>query len=261
MRELEGKRAIVTGASRGIGFATAARLVTDGCSVVLNDIASERLTRACDELSTAGAVSGVAGDVTDPAVCAQLVDHLVDWKGGVDVVVNNAGIVRFAHFLESRHEDWDRTIAVDLTAVFLLSQCAARVMAAAGGGVILATASTNGHVAEPYTAAYNAAKAGVVLLIKSIAVDLAPYGIRANCVSPGHVGPTALATDGGASEDFAQGLEQANPLGRLGRVDEIAGVFAFLASDRAAFITGQSIVVDGGQLSVQFGSEPVRAPG
>jgi 3-oxoacyl-[acyl-carrier protein] reductase len=260
LRQLDGKRAIVTGASRGIGFATAARLVSDGCSVVLNDIAPDRLSLACDKLSTVGPVSGIPGDVTNPTVCQRLVDHLVDWKGGIDVVVNNAGMVRFGHFLNFPVEDWDRTIAVDLKAVFLLSQCAARVMAEARSGVILATASTNGHVAEPYTAAYNAAKAGVVLLVKSMAVDLAPYGIRANCVSPGHVGPTALATEGGASEVFTEGLEQAIPLGRIGHVEEIAGVFAFLASDRATFITGQSIVVDGGQLSIQFGSEPVRAP-
>jgi 3-oxoacyl-[acyl-carrier protein] reductase len=248
----------VSGASRGIGFATAARLLSDGCSVVINDVAAERLAAAREELAEIGPVSTVHGDISQRRVCEALVSESVETNGGLDIVVSNAGIVRFAPFLEISEEDWDRTVSVDLNAVFLLSQCAARVMSQAGGGVILATASTNGHVAEPYTAAYNAAKAGVVLLIKTMAVELAQYGIRANCVSPGHVGPTDLAKDGGATSVFTAGLEAAIPLGRLGRIEEIAGMFAFLASDQAAFITGQSIVVDGGQLAVQFGSEPVR---
>jgi 3-oxoacyl-[acyl-carrier protein] reductase len=120
-----------------------------------------------------------------------------------------------------------------------------------GGGVILSTASANGHVAERNCAAYNAAKAGVVLLTQSIAVELAPQGIRAVAVSPGYVGPTGLVVDGGGSARFFEDMAAHVPMGRIGRIEEIANLFAFLASDEASFISGASYVIDGGQLSLQ----------
>ena len=257
MNSLAGKRAIVTGASRGIGLAIAQRFLESGASVLMSDIAEDRLHESQAALAAVGPVRAYPGDVSDGTTCQALVDELVAWQGGIDIVVNNAGIARFAPFTEHSEEDWDRTLAVNLKSVFLLSQRAARVMIAqATGGVILSTASANGHVAEPGVAAYNAAKAGVVLLTKSMAIELAAHRIRANCVAPGHVGPTGLATDGGASEDFLEAASRANPLGRFGRVEEIAALFAFLASDDAAFITGESIVIDGGQLAIQYGSGP-----
>jgi 3-oxoacyl-[acyl-carrier protein] reductase len=254
MASLEGRRAIVTGASRGIGFAIADRFLREGASVLICDIASERLHTAESRLASLGSVRAVIADVSVADDCQRVIDESISWSGGVDIVVNNAGIARFSSFVDHSEEDWDRTLAVNLKGVFLLSQRAARSMIAGGtGGVILSTASANGHVAEPLVAAYNAAKAGVVLLTQTMAVELAPYGIRANCVAPGHIGPTELATDGGASDAFLESLEAANPMGRLGRLDEVASLFTFLASDEAPFITGQSIVIDGGQLAVQFG--------
>lgn len=254
--KLAGKRAIVTGASRGIGYAIAQRFLEDGAAVLMSDIAEDRLAKANENLAPLGPTRALTGDVSRAETCQTLVEEMLAWQGGVDIVVNNAGIARFAAFVEHTEEDWDRTLAVNLKAVFLLSQRAARSMiAAATGGVILSTASANGHVAEPGVAAYNAAKAGVVLLTKTMAIELASHGIRANCVAPGHIRSIGLATDGGASEAFFDSLEQANPLGRLGRVEEVAALFAFLASDDAAFITGESIVIDGGQLAIQFGSK------
>jgi 3-oxoacyl-[acyl-carrier protein] reductase len=260
MLALAGKRAVVTGASRGIGFAIAERFLNDGASVVICDIVSERLKAAASQLSTRGSVRAVVADVSVADDCQRVVDESTAWQGGVDIVVNNAGIARFASFVDHSEEDWDRTLAVNLKAVFLLSQRAARHMIESGtGGVILSTASANGHVAEPGVAAYNAAKAGVVLLTKTMAIELARHGIRVNCVAPGHIGPTGLATDGGADAAFLDSLETANPMGRLGRLEEVASLFSFLASDQAPFITGESIVIDGGQLAVQFGCLLPRA--
>jgi 3-oxoacyl-[acyl-carrier protein] reductase len=136
--------------------------------------------------------------------------------------------------------------------VFLLSQQAARAMVAQGkGGVILSTASANGHVAEQGVAAYNASKAGVVLLTQTMAVELAPHGIRVNCVSPGYVGPTGLVVDGGGDPAFFDKMAEHVPLGRIGKAEEIANLFCFLASDEASFMSGESVIIDGAQLAEQ----------
>jgi 3-oxoacyl-[acyl-carrier protein] reductase len=255
---LRGKAAIITGASRGIGYAIAERFLSEGASVVACDSAEARLMEACQRLRTIGTVTAVAGDISDAKTCAAVVDTCLNEYGHVHIVINNAGIARFARFLDHSEDDWERTIAVDLKAVFLLSQRAANAMVASGGGgVILSTTSANGLVAEPGVAAYNAAKAGVVLLTKTMAIELASHRIRANCVAPGHIGPTALAREGGANDEFFEGLEHANVLGRLGRVEEVAALFAFLASDEAEFITGECIVIDGGQLAIQYGATTV----
>jgi 3-oxoacyl-[acyl-carrier protein] reductase len=247
---LEGKAAIVTGAGRGIGAAIARRFVEEGARVLLCDLVEDRVTATAAALGDGTAA--IAGDVTSPEFCEAAVRTAQERLGGVDVLVNNAGIARWAPFLEHSLEDWEQTLAVDLTAVFLMSQQAARAMVDHGrGGAIVSTASSNGHVAEPGVAAYNAAKAGVVLLTKSMAIELAAHGIRANCVSPGHVDSTGLAADGGADPSFVEGLADPIPLQRIGTVDEIANVFVFLASDEAPYINGESIVIDGGQLARQ----------
>ena len=163
-----------------------------------------------------------------------------------------AGIVRPQPFLDHTRKAWDDSIAVMLTAVFLLSQRAARQMVAqGGGGVILSTASANGHVAERKVAAYNAAKAGVVLLTQTMAIELAEHGIRAACVSPGYVGPTGLVADGGGSPAFFEEMAAHVPMGRIGRIEEVANLFCFLASDEASFISGASYLIDGAQLAEQ----------
>ena len=183
----------------------------------------DRANETAEELSSLGEVHVHVGDLTQRDVCAAAVVRAVELFGGLHVVVNNAGIARWGPFLEHSEEDWDRTLDVNLKAVFLLSQQAARVMVDQGdGGVILSTASNNGHTPEPDVAAYNASKGAVVLLTKTMAIELAKYNIRANCVSPGHIGPTDLSLEGGADETFFETLKDGIPLGRLGKLEEVA---------------------------------------
>jgi len=254
---LQGKRAIVTGSARGIGAAIAARFAQDGASVLMCDILADRLNESADQLRSAGGkghVAALAGDLTDSRFCDRVIETALRELGGVDVLVNNAGIARWSPVVDHSEEDWDDTLAVNLKAVFLLSQRAAREMIRQKtGGSILSMASNNAHVAEPGVAAYNAAKAGIVLLTKTMAVELAEHNIRANCVSPGHIGPTELALEGGADDKFFDELTEGIPLGRLGKLEEVAALYAFLASDDAGFVNGESVVIDGGQTAGQAG--------
>ncbi len=249
MRRLEGKSAIVTGAGRGIGTAIARKFLQEGARLLICDIAADRLEGAARDLRTLGEVRALAGDVTDPDFDALLVRRARELFGGLDVLVNNAGIVAFEPFLDHAESTWDRTLAVNLKSVFLLGQAAARAMVEQGkGGAIVNMASSNGHVGERGLAAYNASKAGVVLLTKTMAIELAPHNIRVNCVSPGFI-LTDLVREAGMDEESIREYVAKIPLGRHGRPEEVANVFAFLASDEASFMAGESVVVDGGQLS------------
>lgn len=249
MGRLEGKCTVITGAGRGIGKAIAATFLREGARVLICDIVEDRITQAARDLGAEGEVHAMAGDVTDASFCDALIARAGELLGELNVLVNNAGIAVFEPFLEHTEANWDRTLDTNLKSMFLLGQRAARQMVAQGtGGAIVNMASTNGHVGESRLAAYNASKAGVILLTKTMAVELAPHNIRVNCVSPGFI-LTEIAQEAGADEEFIRNYLAKIPLGRYGRPEEVAVLFAFLASDEASFITGESVMIDGGQLA------------
>lgn len=248
-----GARAIVTGGASGIGEATAARLLAEGADVLVADISEENIAAARDRFTERategwGELTTIQADVTDPDDVAAMVQRACRGSAGrIDVLVSNAGIAYEEPFLDIPAEHWDRTLAVNLTSMFHVCQQVARVMVGQRDGVILLTSSTNGLVGEDKYAHYNASKGGVTLLTKSLAIELGPHGIRVNAVCPGYI-VTPLAESIDDAEFMARYAEML-PLRRLGRPEEVAGVFAFLASPDAGFITGETIVIDGGQLT------------
>lgn len=186
----------------------------------------------------------VVCDVGDSAQVEQAFARVDELLGGVDVLVANAGISARTPFLELEEEQWRRVLDVNLTGVFLCAQQAARRMVAAGGGTILVTASTNGLAGHPFYADYNASKAGVILLAKTMALELAPT-VRVNAVCPGYVLTPMQRAE--YTDEMLAAVDESIPLGRHARPEEIAALFAFLASDDAAYVTGAAISVDGGE--------------
>ena len=242
MRGLDKKRVLITGGASGIGAATAARFLEEGSAVVVldrDDAARQRIRKELPEL--AGTVDA---DVSNLAQVHAALDDAVKLMGGVDVLVNNAGISIRHNFLEITPQDWDKIVAVNLTGVFYMAQAAARHMWERDGGVILQTASTNGMVGQPFYADYNATKAGVIELTKTMALELAPK-IRVCAVAPGYV-----LTPMQRAEYTDEMLEEVNrkvPLRRHAKPEEVAALFAFLASDDAAYITGNVYTIDGAE--------------
>lgn len=243
-----------TGAARGLGKAIVERFLRDGASVLAFDNNAENLAAAESEWVASERAAGervltFVGDVRQRADVQAAVDGAVARWGRIDVLANVAGIAREDHFLEIDPADWQRILDINLTGVFNVAQLVARQMAAqASGGVIVNMASKNGIAAEVKYAHYNASKAGVILLTKTMALDLADHNIRVNAVAPGYIlTPMAAEIDPPAFMDFYK--ERLIPLNRLGRPEDVAGAFAFLASDDAQFITGHTLVIDGGQTS------------
>lgn len=249
-QSLEGPSAIVTGAGRGIGLAIATRLAADGATVVIADLdegaaqaAADRLSR---EIGRAEGVVGVGADCSVREDIERVVATCVDRFGRLDIFVANAGIGIVEPLLETSDDDWDRTMAINLRGVFLGVRAAGLAMRSQGGGRIVATASTNAFWMETNLAAYDASKAGVVGLIRTAAMELAPFGITVNAVGPG-----LIVTD--LTREMAEDPERARvylgqiPAGRFGTPEDVAGAVAFLVSRDAAWITGHLLVVDGGQ--------------
>jgi NAD(P)-dependent dehydrogenase (short-subunit alcohol dehydrogenase family) len=244
MRGLEDKRVVVTGGASGIGAATAARFLDEGARVCVLDRDTEARQRIADELP---GLSGVLGaDVSRLNEVQAAFGEATETMGGIDVVINNAGISIRHDFLDITPEEWEQVLSVNLTGVFYVAQTAARRMMEGDGGVILNTASTNGLMGYPFYADYNASKAGVIELTKSMAIELAPK-VRVNAVAPGYV-----MTPMQRAEYTDEMLEEVNrkiPLGRHARPDEVAALFAFLASDEAGFISGHVYTIDGGEIA------------
>ena len=251
----DGKVVVVTGAGSGIGAAAADRFAAEGARVVYADRDAGRLGR----IPASTSVLPFAVDVADPQSVDQLVAGTLERFGRVDVVVSNAGIWRGSAFLDVTDEEWDTVLGVNLTGTFLVCRGFARVMASAGtGGSIVVTASTNSFLAEPDSAAYNASKGGVVMLVKSMAVDLAPVRIRVNAVAPGTI-RTNINADVRSLPDGGSPLFAFPPARRWGDPEDLAGPIAFLASPDADYITGTVLVVDGGQISLN-GVVPEERP-
>ncbi len=241
MEGLTGKRVVVTGGTSGIGEATSRRFLAEGARVVALAIGEEEIATAAERIP---GVEALRCDVADAAAVAAAFARIDELLGGVDVLVANAGISIRKPFLEIEAADWQRVLDVNLTGVFHCAQQAARRMTATDGGVILMTASTNGLTGHQYYADYNASKAGVILLARTMARELAP-AVRVNAVCPGYV-----LTPMQEAEYSPEMLEQVNatiPLGRHARPDEIAALYAFLASDEGAYFTGATISIDGGE--------------
>ncbi len=250
MRRFENRRVLLTGGARGIGKATVARFASEGAAVVFTDIDRAAAQATAGEIArqTGAAVYPFFADVSVKADNMAAVQFALEVMGGVDILVNNAGIYYEDHFEDITEERWDAIMRVDLKGTFLMTQALVPYFRERRSGVIVNMASTNGLAGEVYYAHYNAAKAGVVLLTKTLALELGPYGIRVNCVCPGYI--VTESTQAMDSEEFVNNYIQTKiPLRRTGRPEEVAAVIAFLASDDASFVHGDAILIDGGQLA------------
>jgi meso-butanediol dehydrogenase / (S,S)-butanediol dehydrogenase / diacetyl reductase len=242
MRGLKGKRVLITGGASGIGAATAARFLEEGSAVCVLDRDSKAREQIRQKLpDLAGTVDA---DVSSLKQVQTAFDDAVRLMGGVDVLINNAGISIRHDFLKITPEEWDKVIAVNLTGVFYMAQTAARHMWERDGGIILQTASTNGIMGYPYYADYNASKAGVIELTRSMALELAPK-VRVCAVAPGYVLTPMQRAE--YTDAMLEDVNRKIPMRRHAKPEEIAALFAFLASDDAAFMTGHVYTIDGAE--------------
>ncbi|WP_048644770.1 SDR family NAD(P)-dependent oxidoreductase [Nitratireductor soli] len=257
---LDGKTAIVTGAAGGIGYAIAERFLRQGVRVMTADIDAEKGLRALPDLQKLGDVRFVKADIGKRLDVHNLLAETIDAFGDVDILVNNAGIVHAAGFLDLREEDFDQVLETNLKGTFLASQAVARYMVekvekGEAAGTIINMSSVNAILAIPEQLAYTVSKGGVSQLTRVMALALAPYGIRVNAIGPGSI-MTDMLTSVNTDQASRARLLSRTPLGRIGEPSEIASIAAFLASDDASYVTGQTIYADGGRLPLNYTVEP-----
>jgi 3-oxoacyl-[acyl-carrier protein] reductase len=243
---LRDKVAIVTGSARGIGAATARRLAQEGMKVVITDIMAERARQTAAALCAEGLVAHcVVGDITKAADVQRVLDETVARWGGVHVLVNNAGFPRDKYLVKMSEEDWDLVMGVMLKGAFLASRAVMPKMIEQGWGRVI-NISSRAHLGNPTQANYSAAKAGLIGMAKALSMEEGRYGITVNCVAPGFI-DTEMIQALPTYEVIKEKAVQAQPVKRVGRPDDIADAVAFLASERAGFISGEVLHVTGGR--------------
>jgi NAD(P)-dependent dehydrogenase (short-subunit alcohol dehydrogenase family) len=246
-KDLENKRVIITGGASGIGLATAQRFVEEGTRVVIFDWNKEHLEDVLSD--NPGFSGGVLMDVSQQKAVENAFQKTDDILGGLDILIANAGISFRSSFLDLDYEQWSKVLHVNLDGAFLCAREGIKRMQQQKKGVVLFTASTNGLEGHPFYADYNASKAGVVVLAKTLALEFAPW-LRVNAVCPGYVLTPMQKAE--YSEEILEKMNADIPLQRQAQPEEVAALFAFLASDDSAFITGQAIPIDGGETSGLF---------
>jgi gluconate 5-dehydrogenase len=243
--DLQGKRALITGSSQGIGLALARALASAGCELILNGRDADKLALAVALLHDEGfKASGARFDVTNGDEVQEAISAL-DSTAPIDILVNNAGIQIRGHFSEFSHSDWDRLIATNLTSAFLVGQAVARRMMTRKQGKIINVCSVQSELGRPTIAPYTATKGGLKMLTKGMAIDLGPHGIQVNGLGPGYFA-TELTDALVKDPVFTGWIEKRVPAGRWGRTEELSGAMIFLASSASDFVNGHVLYVDGG---------------
>ena len=261
MSELAGRVALVSGGARGIGRGIAAQFARAGAKVALIDVLPGVKDTAAEIRAKGGEVIGIRADIANEAEVDSAIAIIQDEFGGIQILMNNAAVMPTGPLHATSLADFERCLAVNLRGTYLLSRAVIPGMLAAGHGAIIHMASITGMLGLPGLAIYSATKGALIALTRAMSTDYARQGIRVNCVSPGTI-DTPMLHDFVAEQQDPAGLlrqfDEMHPLGRIGRIEEVAEVCLFLASDRASFVTGSNYVVDGG-LSVR-GEQPQDAP-